>query len=149
MIQLGNWFPFPDPIERWFFSKDGHQWNHSEILTPKNMNMQRNEHTCTHDTRSNSQWRKYKNSAMQIYPITTRRNGTWYCILNNHEPRAHCMHCTHSLQLTTWTVPVYDVYVTIIMYIAHAWWITFQNFVSTVLVDVIGSITLYLSISSC
>ena len=26
-IYLGNWFPFPDPIERRFFSKDGHQWN--------------------------------------------------------------------------------------------------------------------------
>ena len=41
-----------DPLERSFFSKDRHQWNHSKTLTPKNMNMQHNEHI--HDTRSNS-----------------------------------------------------------------------------------------------
>ena len=83
---------------KWNEMKDGHQWNHSETSTPKSMNMQHNEHT--HDTRSNSQWKKYKNGTMQIYPITTRGNGTWYWVLNNHEPRARCMHCTHSLQLT-------------------------------------------------
>ena len=108
-IHLRNWFPFPDPLEIRFYSKDEHQWNHSETTVkhrpPKNMNMQHNEHI--HDTRSNSQWKIYKNGTMQIYPITMRWNATWYWILNNHEPRARCMHCTHSLQLTAQTVLVY------------------------------------------
>ena len=69
------------------------QWN----IDPQKTWMQHNEHTCTHDTWSNSQWKKYKNGTMQIYPITTRGNDTWYWILNNHEPHARCMHCTHTV----------------------------------------------------
>ena len=48
----------------------------------------------------------------------------------------HCVHCTHSLQLTARTVPVY-----VRVYAMHcnAWRIPFQNFVSTVLVYVIGT----------
>ena len=183
--------------------------------------------------------KKYKNGTMQIYSIMTRGNGKWYLVLNNHEPHAHCMHCTHhalhtaciahtmhctlhavhtpciahcmqcthhalhtaciahtmhctlhavhtpciahcmhcthhalhtacsahTMHCTLHAVhtpciahTVYSwphgrslcVHVPIIMYIAHAWRIPFQNFVSTIkLVYGIRSITLYLSISSC
>ena len=160
---LRKLIPFPRTMiwERWFFSKDGHQWNHSETTAKhgpsKNMNMQHNEH----DTRSNSQWKKYKMGTMQIHPITMHRNGTWYWVLNNHEPHnyAHCMHCTHSLQLADWWTLCTNVYVRIIhvhtctcMYTVHVHCtleIQFQNFVSTILVYRIGGITLYLSTSTC
>ena len=34
-----NWFPFPDPLERRFYSKDGHQWNNSETWICNIMNI--------------------------------------------------------------------------------------------------------------
>ena len=113
-----------------------------------NINMQHNEHV--YDTRSNSQWKKYKNGTMQIYPSRRAEmpcdTGSW--ITMNHVHTACIAHTVyiwpHGRSLRTY------VYVPIIMYIAHAWGIPFQNFVSTMkLVYGIGSITLYLSISSC
>ena len=51
-------------------------------------------------------------------------------VLNNHEPRTtNHEPLAHSLYTAdcTKTVPVYDVYVPIIMYIAHAWGVPLQK----------------------
>ena len=147
-IHWGNWFPYPDPLERCFFSKDGHHWNHSETSTPKkNMNMQHNEHT--HDTRSNSQWKKYEYGTMQICPITTRGNATWYWVLNNHEPCASVYSWLHGRSLCTY-IYMY-MYVQIIKYIAMRGEFPFKTLCRQFLFmwSGLGSIALYLSISSC
>ena len=134
-IQLGNWFPFSDPLQRHFYSKDAHQWNHSETATPKTWICNIMNILMTHDQTANE-----KNINMVLCKfIQSRRaemprdNRSW--ITMNHV-YMHCVHCTHSLQLTARTVPVY-----VRVYAMHcnAWRIPFQNFVSTVLVYVIGT----------
>ena len=105
-IQLGNWFPFSDPLERHFYSKDGHQWNHSETATPKTwicniMNILMTHNQTANEKNINMVLCKFIQSRRAEMP---RDNRSWITMNHVH---MHCVHCTHSLQLTARTVPVY------------------------------------------
>ena len=139
-------FPFQDPLERRFYSKDGHQWNHSETATPKNMNICNIMNILmTLDQTANEKnikmvLCKFIQSRLMEMP---RDTGSWITMNHVH------MHCTHSLQLTAQTVLVYVRVSGNYKIHCNVRGIPFQNFVLIVLVYGIGSITLYLSISSC
>ena len=68
---------YNNSLRKLILFQDGHQWNHSETSTPKHMNMQHNEHI--HDTRSNSQWRKYKNGTCAN--LSNHDARKWHVIL--------------------------------------------------------------------
>ena len=87
-IHLGNWFPFPDPLERRFYSAG----------TSETTVKQRPQKTWICNI---------MNIFMTLDQTANEKNGT--CTMQiAHVHCTHCTHCTHSLQQTTRTVTVYD-----------------------------------------